>query len=204
MPERRWGGTTLEDRREERRERLLEVGYALMGDGGVAAVTVRGACREAKLSERYFYESFDDREALVWAVYDRTVSEARDEIVRAAAAVDDPPAAAGATMDAYMRYLEADPRRVRILLKEPVVNAELGEHRFQLLPMFTTALQARFAELPDGPDATDAALTSTAVVGAILSLYLNYFDGSLVVSRERLIDHAAQVLARTWSIRSGS
>jgi len=75
--QRRWAGTTLDVRRAARREQLIEVGFALLGEQGAAAVTVRGVARAAHLSERYFYESFSDRDALLLAVHDRVAEQAR-------------------------------------------------------------------------------------------------------------------------------
>ncbi len=203
MAERVWGGTTLDTRRQERRAKLLDAGFALLGTGGVSAVTVRGVCRQTRLSERYLYESFGDREALVTAVYDRCVEEAQQAIVAAAFRLDDPQLAARATMEAYMTYLEADPRRGRVLLQEPLVDPTLGAHRSALLPGFAALLRARFTELKDGPDDDDAMLTATAVVGSVVMLYVAHLDGTLGVGRDRVIDHAAQLLERAWSIRSG-
>ncbi|MCW2985532.1 MAG: transcriptional regulator, TetR family, partial [Conexibacter sp.] len=65
----RWAGSTLEDRAAARRAALLEAGVELLGTEGAAGVTVRAACRATKLSERYFYESFDGRDALLRAVH---------------------------------------------------------------------------------------------------------------------------------------
>ena len=53
-----WAGTTLADRRADRRRRLLDVGLDLLGSRGSAAVSVRSVCRTAQLTDRYFYESF--------------------------------------------------------------------------------------------------------------------------------------------------
>ena len=66
-----WRGQTLQDRSSDRREQILVVGEQLLGSGGVAAVTMRAVTRQANLSPRYFYETFDSREDLVIAVYDR-------------------------------------------------------------------------------------------------------------------------------------
>ena len=52
--ERRWGGTTLEDRAAARRAALIEAGVELLGTVGAEGVTVRAACRATRLSERYF------------------------------------------------------------------------------------------------------------------------------------------------------
>ena len=39
---------------------------------------MRAVCQGARLNPRYFYESFDDLDALVVAVYDRVVDELAD------------------------------------------------------------------------------------------------------------------------------
>ena len=41
-----------------------------MGTEGAAAATMRATCREAALTERYFYESFANRDELLVAVLD--------------------------------------------------------------------------------------------------------------------------------------
>jgi len=57
-------GMSLEERQAERRERLMEAGLQAYGTQGFFSVTVRDICIEAKLTERYFYESFKNSEAL--------------------------------------------------------------------------------------------------------------------------------------------
>ena len=84
-PSRGWAGTTLEGRRGQRREQLIEAGLDLLGTHGAAAVSVRSVCRHARLTDRYFYESFADRGELLLAVYDRVAAQAADALVQAAA-----------------------------------------------------------------------------------------------------------------------
>lgn len=74
---RTYGGRTAQQRREERRRTLLDVGRELWCEQGWAAVTMRGVCARAELSDRYFYESFADREALLVAI----AEDVRDETV---------------------------------------------------------------------------------------------------------------------------
>jgi AcrR family transcriptional regulator len=66
-----WGGTTLTERREARRTALLEAALDLIGEAGAAAVTMRAVCRRAGLTDRYFYESFSDRDDLLDVLYRR-------------------------------------------------------------------------------------------------------------------------------------
>ena len=65
-----WGGRTTSERRADRRSRLLETATDMWCEGGWAAVTMRGVCARAGLNDRYFYESFEDRDALLAAIWD--------------------------------------------------------------------------------------------------------------------------------------
>ena len=72
----RWAGVPLTDRRAER-ALLVDAGYRLFGEEGEAGVSVRSVCRECGLNTRYFYESFDDVDDLLGAVYDRVSRDRR-------------------------------------------------------------------------------------------------------------------------------
>lgn len=72
----RWSGVPLEDRHALRRDTLVAAGVELLGGEGGPALTVRAVCRHANLTERYFYESFTDREHFVRAVYDDVCTRA--------------------------------------------------------------------------------------------------------------------------------
>src|SRR5688500_17768138 len=80
-----YGGVSAEDRRATRREQLLEAGLELLGTEGWAGTTMTGVCAKAGLTERYFYESFPDREALLLAVFDRITAEAAETVLAAVA-----------------------------------------------------------------------------------------------------------------------
>ncbi|EUA23076.1 bacterial regulatory s, tetR family protein [Mycobacterium xenopi 4042] len=73
----------LEDRQALRRDRLIAAGVQLLGDERGPAVTVRAVCRKAGLTERYFYESFADRDEFVRAVYDDVCTRAMSTLMSA-------------------------------------------------------------------------------------------------------------------------
>ncbi|HET8871904.1 MAG TPA: TetR/AcrR family transcriptional regulator [Aquabacterium sp.] len=83
---RRYGGQSLADRRNQRREQFLAAGLEVFGTSGFRQATVRQLCRQADLTDRYFYESFDSIEALLMAVYsqqfDRLDAELRSMLAR--------------------------------------------------------------------------------------------------------------------------
>ncbi len=66
----RWSGVPLRDRQALRRSELITAGVTLLGGPEGPSLTVRAVCRAAGLTERYFYESFSDRDEFVRAVYD--------------------------------------------------------------------------------------------------------------------------------------
>lgn len=204
--ERTWGGRTLEDRRATRRRQLLDAAYDLLGTRGAGAVTVRAVCRGARLSERYFYESFADREALLVAVHTRVADEARRAIAAAVArAAPDPLARATAAVEAFVDLLQDDPRRGRVLLLEALADESLTRHGIDLLPTFAALIveqiHASFSG-PDGPDDADAQLTSIALVGALTHLFLGWLDGRIAVSRERLVTHAVRLIVGAAPVSS--
>lgn len=200
--------STLEDRAATRRATLVEAGIELLGTEGAAGVTVRAVCRGAKLTERYFYESFDGRDALLRAVHDQVASEARDAIVAAVAEAAGGPGAASpervalAAVAAFTAFLEADPRRGRVLLSESFADSVLASHDLELVPAFAALLVAQIRALPDAPDATDAELTAVALLGAMRGLYLTWLSGDPPISSARLNAHAARMIVAAARVSS--
>jgi AcrR family transcriptional regulator len=110
-------GLQPEERQQRRREQLIEAGLEVFGARGFHGVRVRDICVQARLTERYFYESFENREALFLAVYDHAVARIRAAILAAIAA--SPPAVvptARGSLRAFLETLRDEPRLARILL----------------------------------------------------------------------------------------
>lgn len=196
--------STLEDRAATRRAALIEAGVQLLGTQGAAGVTVRAVCRAAKLTERYFYESFDSRDALLRAVHAQVAGEARAAIVAAVAAAprDDVEALALAAVGAFTAFLQDDPRRGRVLLSESFSDTVLAQHDLELIPAFAGLLFAQIRALPDPPDEVDAQLTAVALLGAVRTLYLTWLSADPPIPAERITAHAAALIAAAARVRS--
>src|SRR3546814_864218 len=82
---RRFRGLDGEERQRQRREQLIEAGLNAFGGKGYHSTGVREICAEAKLTERYFYESFRNREALFQAVYEHAIETVRTAVMEAIA-----------------------------------------------------------------------------------------------------------------------
>lgn len=191
-----WRGQTLQDRSIDRREQMLEVGEALLGEGGSAAVTMRAVIREANLSPRYFYETFTSREDLLIAVYDRV--EAR--LFGRMQGVQLDRGLRSAVRTVFERcgdYFDEDPRRARILLREPLADATLHEHRAHRAPEFIRALLPMLGAEAGGlapADDDDLVVVATALTGALTALYLDYAGGKLPIERDRLAETAVDIV----------
>jgi AcrR family transcriptional regulator len=98
------------------REELLAAARDLLEDGGSeAAVTIRAVTRRAGVAPQAFYLHFEDRDALLWAVYAAAFAEL--EAVLAGAEAHEP-AAAGklrARCRAHCAYALAHPGSYRVL-----------------------------------------------------------------------------------------
>lgn len=197
-----WRGRTLDDRSAERREQLVDVGFDLLGSDGSSAVTMRAVTRLANLSPRYFYESFEDRRALIVAVYDRVESELRTRL-DLIGSDNDPHITVRSALEVCAAYFEEDPRRARVLLREPLTDDTLREHSAGRLPLFLRAVAPTLGDaigtlLPDSEEAL--AISATALSGALVALYVDWVDGRLPVPRDRLVETATGIvlaLART-------
>ena len=107
----RWSGVPLQDRQALRRDELIAAGVALAGRRGGPALTVRAVCRAAGLTERYFYESFTDRDEFVARRLRRRLHP-RD----GGADVGDSPRDA---VEQFVALMVDDPVRGRVLLLAP-------------------------------------------------------------------------------------
>ena len=121
-------GVPSDERQAQRRRQLVEAGLEAFGMRGFHLTGVRDVCAAARLTERYFYESFKNREALFLAVYDTAVDRMRAAVVRALEGAGDRPIeVARAGLTAMLTTYREDPRVARVLLVEVLaIGQEVG------------------------------------------------------------------------------
>jgi AcrR family transcriptional regulator len=203
--QRTYGGVSGAERQAERRARLVEGGLELLGRDGWSATTVRAVCAEAGLTERYFYESFDNRDRLLEAIFDRVASEAATAVLEAVeSAPHDARAKARAAVGSFVDLLSDDPRRARAMLIESVGNPVLERRRQEAIRNFARLLagQSRQFYGADELSERDAELTSLALVGALSELLVAWLDGRLAVSKERLVEHCVGLFVAAAEVSS--
>ena len=192
----RWAGVPADERAASRRTLLLDAAFELLGTEGWSGTTVRAVCAAANLNPRYFYESFDDLDALVVAVYDRLVDELRAAIAEAAAAAgSDPRSLVRATVETTTRFVDEDRRRARILYVEALGNEALNRRRletgFAIAGYVQDEAAARHGPPPHGEQI--GAVAAAVLVGGFSELLVAWLDGRIAVSREQLVDDATEL-----------
>lgn len=199
---RRYGGKTSEQRCAERRMLLVEAAQQLVGTKGYYAATVRAICKQAGLSERYFYESFATREEILSEVYDAVILGARKAVLEAIAQVpaeqiaevavgpDSHHPLVDAAIRAFFEYLTAEPHRASIAVIDAV---SLSTNRDGMSIAATTSFSDLIVELGEAILGTEHPLLRPCAVGMVgyLSRILSYWTVSGgKPSRERIIDAA--------------
>ncbi|MFL6090008.1 MAG: TetR/AcrR family transcriptional regulator [Aeromicrobium sp.] len=196
-PTRPWKGATAEERRAERRTRLLDAGLDVLGAVGWERTTVRGVCAEAGLTERYFYESFNDREALVLALFDAVRAESLAAVAEAVGATleRDLRTRARNAVAAGLAVLTDDPRKGRLLFLEssrvPALQARRQDELMVVAAWLEDVARESFEGEPMDPQDTQA--NAIAIVAAESALATAYLDGTLDISRDRLVEHITEL-----------
>ena len=187
----RWSGVPLEDRQALRRDELINAGTALLGGESGPALTVRAVCKAAGLTERYFYESFTDRDEFVRAVYD-------DVCARAVAALTSSTTARDA-VERFVALMVDDPTRGRVLLLAPTVEPVLTRSGAGWMPSFVELLQHKVTRITEMDEPGAQAMAATGLLGALTALFIAYLDGRLPATREQFIDHCVDMVLNSVS-----
>lgn len=180
------------ERRAARRVMLVDAAFDLLGTQGLAGTTVRKVCEAAQLNPRYFYESFDDLDSLLLAVFDHVLAEgARAEpLLPPPAPGDDVTDRTRASISRSIRFLTDDPRRVRVLFVEGLSNEKLMQRRLDTVRAIAAEIDADARRIygPPAPGERIGVLASNLLAGGITELLVMWLDGRLELTVEQLID----------------
>lgn len=173
-PQRPYRGVARDERCAERRRRLIEAGIQVFGTETYHGGTVRAVCAAAGLTERYFYESFLNREQLLRAVYDTLIDGLHQEIE---AVLGAPPGSAEAPLRGvlarYFDFVETNRPGARILLFEVMGVSDALDARYRgVMRGFAALLLRAVAGLrrPGPPAVPDEALVADGLVGAVIHM----------------------------------
>jgi AcrR family transcriptional regulator len=187
-------GVAADDRVASRREALIDAALEVFAEEGWAALSARKVCEQAGLTRRYFYESFDDIDALIGAAFDRVTGEVRTT-VRAAIADDTAPLPelVRRAVSAGLEVLALPPSKGRFLAVAQSAGSSIGPHRTRAMDDLA-AIVERLLCTHRGGVATvgprDARITALIMVGAVLSIVDSWLAQELELSRDEVVSWA--------------
>jgi AcrR family transcriptional regulator len=194
---RTYRGVSADVRREQRRAALLEAALDLMGSDD-ADISVRGVCASARLTQRYFYESFTNLDELQLALLDQIAEEIAYE--GAAALADQAPAdllaACRTTYEGAYSVLEKDPRKARALLLVASATSGLTDARRRIVLAYAEQMAAFFGtEYGDAVDAPRGRVALLYAVGGALEATHAVLNGDVEMSPSELSELVGSLLA---------
>ncbi len=117
---RTYAGLSTEQRKLQRKQQFLKAALELFGTIGYRKATVRGICKQAKLTDRYFYESYSNLDALLMDIYEHCMTNLKSQIlhtIKTEYSQNGAEKAIIAGIDCYFKELE-DNRIARICMIE--------------------------------------------------------------------------------------
>lgn len=172
---RTYGGRTVEQRRVERRERLIAAGLELFGSDGYQSVSIERLCAAGGVSTRNFYQEFASREDLLTAIHGMITAEAVSAVGVVLGDLADAPLRERITaaVTEYIRVTAADPRRARVAYVEVVgVSQAVEEHRLAWREKWSALMVAEAERAVARGEASkrDYQLSTVAIMGAVNEL----------------------------------
>lgn len=185
---RRYRGVSESVRQAERRQRFIEAGLTTFGARGYHNTTVRSICSEAGLTERYFYESFQNSEDLLCVVYDHVVQRVRERVLSSLHDLPpDPVQISRAVLAAFLQCMRDDPRMARMLFVEVLGVSERVDTLYRATTEHFVQLLIRLSQPMLDPQELPAPLNPDVIATGLL--------GSVIMSVSRwvLLDFAESV-----------
>jgi AcrR family transcriptional regulator len=197
-------GVSAEDRRAQRRQLLIETALDCLHADGLSGVSVRSVCARARLTPRYFYESFDDLDELLVTTVDSVVDEVADHSLAAlAGAPDDLAAQVRAAIDAGYGVVATDARKASALLVAATGHGPLRERRHKLVTDYADLIIDGLPLLSGMGLGRRRTARSTALflMGGAADVIEAVLSGRLRMSRSEVVTH----LTGMWvSVLSGT
>ena len=179
-----WGGRTAQARRAARRQQLIDAAIDIWADSGWAAVSLRSVCARAGLNDRYFRESFADRDTLLAAAWDQV----RDETTATlATAISDrgsspPLEVLRRAVEAVVTSFATDQRRTQVLFGDHAGSEVLERRRRGLIFLVTDMLATGMRpSLRNGVNYDEFHRTVLMAVGGFVELTTAWRAGTIAI-----------------------
>jgi AcrR family transcriptional regulator len=183
-------GVSADDRRIDRRNRLVAAAFDIAGSEGAGALGVGRVCLAAGLTKRYFYENFASLSELQSAVVNYAIALMSERVDPFR--TDEPGGPPQAWLDVFVGALVDDQRLARVLLTE-THGGTLSPFRHQIIDVAIAGMA------PPGSDPRSdlhARLVAYAQIGVLSELCLAWHKRQLLMERSTLVAVLTDLFAR--------
>ncbi len=192
VKERQFKGLSLAERKQARREKLIEAGIQAYGTHGFFSVTVKDICNQAKLTERYFYESFQKSEQLFQSIFLKQIEILQSTMMQAIVqASPNPRKMVTAGLSALFNLLKNDPRLARIIYIDATLVQELHKQAIirETMNKFDRMIQAFVMSLmPQIPQTEqEISLVATGLNGYVTQVARRWVIGEFKQSQDEIV-----------------
>lgn len=185
-------GVGPDERVQQRRARLLDTGLDCLHADGLSGVSVRSICARARLTPRYFYESFAGLDDLLVAVVDLVAAEVAAATLSAIAATPgvDLAGQVRAAVRAGYAVVADDRRKATALLVAAAGHGPLRDRRHRIVLEYAELAMANLPRLGElsRADRTRARATALMLMGSAAELIEATLSGTLRLSRAEVVD----------------
>ncbi len=184
---RSYGGEAGDARVARRRAALIDAALDMLTEPEVGAVTVRGICARAGLTPRYFYESFENVDALAGATYDGVIVEIAERAAAAFASADEARDKVRSAVEAIVDVIDSDARKGRLIFADTLRSPVLAGRRADSLQMFANLTSESAAQVARIGSADETMAAAHFQVGGLGRVLASWTEGRLELDRERLV-----------------
>lgn len=200
-PPRRYRGQSPGTRQAQRRQQLLEAALAVIANRGFSSMTIKRVCEAAGLTERYFYESFRNREDLLGQLYLQQTDSLSNTMY---AALEEPVSSADHFvrngLGAFFDFVQDQPAAARLVLFEVLaVNREIDRLYYQAMEDFAALVQqlAHRQNIATIQPPADEAMVYAGLVGAVVQIAQRWVMGGYRQRRSAVVESAALIFTAT-------
>ena len=185
-------GVSAAERRQTRRRQLVDAAFELIGTRGAAGLGVGEVCAAARLTKRYFYESFGSIDELSAAVVDHAIAimVEHTEPFRPG----EPGGSVRLGIETFVGSLLDDHRLARVLITETQAGA-LSRFRGRIVEVGVASLLP-VDRLAETESLDHRRFIAYAQIGALGEICLAWHQETLAFGRDELVDRLVDLFAR--------
>ncbi|MFD2180011.1 TetR/AcrR family transcriptional regulator [Veronia pacifica] len=145
---RNYAGVSAQQRAQERKDKLMSAALEIVGTQGFKNATVRTICKESGLTQRYYYEAFENAEDMLIQLYNHELKRLYSHIQTVINNEKKTEEKLRAGLRAYLETLYNDPRIARVILSEVLGVSEKVDLAYQThTNRFVTFLTVLYKQL---------------------------------------------------------